>query len=80
VVQRKKLKVAPKDSNDHSEGNHLSRLTNLVALLLVKGEEQAEKIRILASAGYTPSEISNLLGVTPNAVRVSLHRMRKLSK
>lgn len=56
---------------------HLERLTNLVALLLVKGEPQAEQVRTLAAAGYGNSEIAALLGLTPNAVNVALHRIRR---
>jgi DNA-binding CsgD family transcriptional regulator len=55
----------------------LERLTNLVALLVVKGEPQPEQLRILAAAGYGNSEIATLLGLTPNAVNVALHRLRK---
>jgi hypothetical protein len=55
----------------------LERLTNLVALLLVKGESQQDQIRVLAAAGYGNSEIAGLLGTTPNAVTIALHRMRR---
>lgn len=54
----------------------IHRLTNVAALLLVKGESQGEKIRTLASVGYTNVEIGTLLGLTPNAVAVALHRLR----
>jgi hypothetical protein len=54
----------------------LHRLTNLVALLLVKGEPQPDQIRILAAAGYRNTEIAALLGLTSNAVKVALYRMR----
>jgi DNA-binding NarL/FixJ family response regulator len=54
-----------------------ARLTNVVALLLVKGEPQADQIRILASAGFSNTEIAKLLGLTANAVNVALHRLRK---
>jgi len=55
----------------------LERLTNLVALLLVKGEPQADQIRTLAPAGYGNSEIASLLGLTSNAVNIALHRIRR---
>lgn len=55
----------------------LRRLTNLVALLLVKGESQNDKIRTLAAAGYQPNEIAELLDTTPNTVSVTLHKLRK---
>lgn len=53
------------------------RLTNLVALLLVKGEPQADQIRTLAAAGFSNTEIARLLGLTANNVNVALHRIRK---
>ncbi len=52
------------------------RLTNLMALLVVKGEPQADQIRTLAAAGFGNSEIAGLLGLTSNAVNVALHRIR----
>ena len=55
----------------------LERLTNLVALLLVKGEPQSDQIRTLAAAGYRNTEIASLLGLTSNAVTVALHRIRR---
>lgn len=55
----------------------VERLTNLVALLLIKGEPQADQLRTLACAGFTNTEIARLLGLTPNAVNVALHRLRK---
>ena len=62
--------VTPRDAD-------VERLANLVALLLVKGEPQADQIRTLAAAGYGNSEIAALLGLTSNAVNVALHRIRR---
>ena len=53
------------------------RLTNLVALLLVKGDPQPDQIRTLAAAGFGNSEIASLLGLTRNAVAIALHRIRR---
>ncbi len=58
----------------------LKRLADLVALLLVKGERQPEKIRTLTAAGYTAAEVATLLGTTPNLVSVTLYQMRKKKK
>jgi DNA-directed RNA polymerase specialized sigma24 family protein len=55
----------------------MQRLTNLIALLVVKGEPQPEQLRILEAAGYGNTEIAGLLGLKPNAVNVALHRLRK---
>ena len=63
------------DSNDTSK--QLEKLTRLLALLVVKGESQGEKIKVLAGAGFTNTEIAQLLGLTANAVNVALHRLRK---
>lgn len=56
--------------------NQLERLIRLLALLVVKGESQPEKIKVLAGAGFTNTEIADLLGLTTNAVNVALHRIR----
>lgn len=55
----------------------LKRLTDLAALLLIKGESQNEKLRILAAAGYSAPEIARFVGSSANAVNVALHRLRK---
>jgi DNA-directed RNA polymerase specialized sigma24 family protein len=57
--------------------DQVERLTNLIALLLIKGEPQADQIRTLVSAGFSNTEIARLLALTPNAVNVALHRIRK---
>jgi len=55
----------------------VERLINLLALLVIKGEPQAEKIGILARAGFSNTEIARLLGLTQNAVNVALYKIRK---
>ena len=54
----------------------LEKLTRLLALLVVKGESQPEKVKVLAGAGFTNTEIAELLGTTANVVNVTLHRLR----
>lgn len=56
--------------------DNLDRVTRLLALLVVKGESQAEKIKTLSGAGFTNTEIAELLGTTANSVNVTLHRLR----
>ena len=52
-----------------SGGNaeQVERLTNLVALLLIKGEPQADQLRTLACTGFTNTEIATL--ARPDAQR-----------
>lgn len=64
-------------ANETPEKGTTDRLTNLVALLLIKGEPQAEQIDTLLRAGYANAEIARLLGLTPNAVNVAAHRLRR---
>ena len=52
------------------------RLVNLLALIAVKGEKQADQILILASAGFTPAEIATLLRTTANNVSVTLYNAK----
>ncbi len=55
----------------------IGRVANLLALLLVKGELQPEKIRVLSAVGYANTEIAELLGMTANAITVSLYQQRR---
>jgi DNA-directed RNA polymerase specialized sigma24 family protein len=73
VVARKKGKV---QSEGQTGAEQSEKLTRLLALLVVKGESQSDKIRLLASARFSNTEIAELLGVTGNAVNIALHRLR----
>ncbi len=67
------------DSNETLEAG-IRRLTRLVAVLGTDGKPQREQIRILASAGFLPKEIADLIGTTGNTVRVALANIRKKGK
>jgi DNA-directed RNA polymerase specialized sigma24 family protein len=55
----------------------LNRIANLLALLLTKGEDEPEKAKTLAAAGYSPGEIAELLGKQPNTISAILYRARR---
>ncbi len=69
--------VNDEGSSDPIAKADFRRLIDLVALLLTKGEEQTEKVRLLSAVGYTAPEIALLLGTTANAIRLTRHRMKK---
>lgn len=66
----------PRTETSAGDTKQLEKLTKLLALLVVKGESQAEKIKMLAGAGFANIEIAELLGLTANAVNIALHRIR----
>jgi DNA-binding CsgD family transcriptional regulator len=76
VVARRKAKKSSADGEAGGTAPQLERLTRLLALLVVKGESQAEKIQLLSGAGFANTEIAELLGLTANAVNVARHRLR----
>lgn len=54
------------------------RITNrLLALLATRDLPQPKAVALLDSVGFQPKHIASVLGVTPNAVRIALHRVRK---
>lgn len=58
-----------------------SRLTNLLALLLIKDMKvQSEQIAVLSRAGFPSSEIAGLLGTTTNTVSVALYQLKRSKK
>jgi DNA-binding NarL/FixJ family response regulator len=58
----------------------LETLVKLVACGLTTGKTQQESIAILSKSGLQPKVIAELLGTTPNTVRVALTAMRKKHK
>lgn len=76
MVARSKAKKGSPEGEAGSGAPQFDRLTRLLALLVVKGESQAEKIQLLSGAGFANTEIAELLGLTANAVNVALHRLR----
>ena len=54
----------------------VEKITRLLALLVVKGEAQPDKIRLLSGAGFANTEIARLLGMKANAVNQAVHRIR----
>lgn len=57
----------------------LDALIKLVAINVTKDKSLKEQVRMLDKLEFKPSEIGELLGKTPNYVRVTLHDIRKSS-
>lgn len=69
------------ESAESDLGHRVEMLTRLVAIGLVENKETLrDKVELLSRAGCQPKWIAELLGTTPNAVRVQLSRQRKASK
>lgn len=58
----------------------LDKIANLLGLLAVKDEPQANKISTLSAAGFTNKEIARLIGTTPNTVQVTLSQQKAAKK
>lgn len=56
------------------------RIANLLALILVKGESETDKVLTLTAVGYTPGEIAELLNKLPNTVSVILYKAKQEAK
>lgn len=55
----------------------LNTLIKLAAISALRGRELKEQVAILDRMGYQPKEIAEILGKTPNHIRVALHALRK---
>lgn len=79
-------KRSPANSHEDNKGQYEDirrRLDALISLLslMVPGEiRQTDKILLLASHGFTPTEIAVILRTTSNTVNVALSRSRKGKK
>ena len=52
----------------------------MLALNAVEGKELKNQVSILSSFGFQPKKIADMLGKTPNHIRVILHGLRKERK
>jgi DNA-binding CsgD family transcriptional regulator len=75
-ARKRKADLASDSESAPGFSAQLEKITRLLALLAVKGESQSEKIKVLSGAGFSNTEIAELLGLTPNSVNVALHRLR----
>jgi len=53
------------------------RIANLLALSLVKGEGEAQKIQTLTAVGFSVQEVAQLLNKKANTVSAALYAFRK---
>lgn len=59
----------------------LQRISRLLVLIAMKDQsQQKDQIAALSRVGLEPKEIADLLGTTPNTVRVALVDIRKKAK
>jgi len=58
----------------------LDKIWKLLALISVRGLESDRQIEFLSSIGLKPSEISPMVGRTPNAVSIVLYDLKKGNK
>lgn len=55
----------------------LDALIRLSVMQLGEGKSQSDQIWFFSVAGLAPREIAEILGTSPNAVRVALSKLRK---
>lgn len=60
--------------------NTLKELVMLLSVYTKRGVSQTALINELSEAGFQPKRIAELIGTTPNTVRVALHQAKKKNK
>jgi DNA-binding CsgD family transcriptional regulator len=63
----------------HDVVDELRKVKRLLSILVTKGLKQREQIHVLSRVGFSPKEIAELIGTTPNTVSVTLAQIRKQS-
>lgn len=63
--------------NEDEVCKRLDRLIRLVSVAIIQGKNNRQQIEILGQAGFQPVEIADIVGTTPNTVRVEMSNMRK---
>lgn len=54
-----------------------NKLQDLISLYVIQGKDVDDQIQILTKRGYKPTDISTILGLTPNAVRLRKFKTNK---
>jgi DNA-directed RNA polymerase specialized sigma24 family protein len=73
----KKIAERNHDSVDERIVNELRTANRLLAILATRGMEQRDAIALLHGMSFSPRAIAAALSVTPNAVSVAIHRLKK---
>lgn len=60
--------------------SELQRMSQLLALVAIRGVDEAGAIVLLSRAGFGNGEIGRLLGLTTNAVKLRVRRQRRTSR
>ena len=55
----------------------LQTANRLLAILATRGMEQRDAIALLNGMSFSPRAIAAALSITPNAVSIAIHRMKK---
>jgi DNA-binding NarL/FixJ family response regulator len=64
-------------SAEDTIADQLGKIVRLLSLVVTKGLNQRDQIALLASAGFQPKQIAELIGTTANTVSVTLAQMKK---
>jgi DNA-directed RNA polymerase specialized sigma24 family protein len=67
-------------STDELLIERLDEMVRLLAVIAKRSTRQVDLITELGAQGFAPKRIAELLGTTPNAVSVTLHKMRSSNK
>lgn len=55
----------------------LRKMNKLLALIATDGKAHSERILLLSQIGFSSGDIGELLSITPNAVRLIIHKAKK---
>jgi DNA-directed RNA polymerase specialized sigma24 family protein len=55
----------------------LDTVIRLLAMVVIKGRDFKDQVRLLDQAGLKPKDIAEILGKSPNAIRVALFSVRR---
>ena len=64
-------------ANERDTLAELQRISQLLATIAVKGENEGDALAILSRAGFGHAEIGTLFGLTSTAVKLRLLRKRR---
>ncbi len=78
MAQRRRVR-AGQEADGSAQVGDIRVLARVLALRFAKAYDHFDRLGFLVGAGFSQSEVAEMLNMNPTSVRTGLHRIRKAS-
>lgn len=74
---RKQNSLGADAADEPGVSGQLERIGRILAMAVIRNENQQEQVKFLSAVGYSPTQIGEMLKTSANAISVALVRLKK---